>query len=92
LKQFAIDLVKIDKFLINNIANDETHLNIVASMLDLCKNLNLNVLAEGIENIDQLNRLKEMQCSLGQGYYFFPPLDKIAMEQLLGGGRKEGAT
>jgi diguanylate cyclase (GGDEF)-like protein/PAS domain S-box-containing protein len=86
LKQFAIDLVKIDKFLIKNIANDETHLNIVASMLDLCNNLNLNVLAEGIETVEQLNRLKEMQCGLGQGYYFFPPLDKIAMEQLLGLG------
>jgi PAS domain S-box-containing protein len=91
LKQFAIDLVKIDKFLINNIANDETHLDIVASMLDLCKNLDLNVLAEGIETVEQLNRLKELQCRLGQGYYFSPPLDKIAMEQLLGGGEvKQG--
>jgi diguanylate cyclase (GGDEF)-like protein/PAS domain S-box-containing protein len=83
LKQFAIDLVKIDKFLIGNIANDETHHNIVASMLDLCKKLDLDVLAEGIETIDQLKKLKNMQCHLGQGYYLFPPLDKEALEQLL---------
>jgi diguanylate cyclase (GGDEF)-like protein len=83
LNQFAIDLVKIDKFLINNIANDKTHLNIVASMLDLCKKLNLNVLAEGIENADQLKKLKKMKCRLGQGFYFFPPQDKTAMEQLI---------
>ncbi|MFO8085842.1 MAG: EAL domain-containing protein [Desulfobacterales bacterium] len=85
LNQFDIDLVKIDKFLINNIANDKTHLNIVASMLDLCKKLDLDVLAEGIENIEQLKKLKKMQCRLGQGYYFFPPQDKTAMEQLIFG-------
>ena len=83
LKHFAIDLVKIDKFLINNIANDETHLHIVASMLDLCKKLDLGVLAEGIENAEQLKNLKKLHCRLGQGYYFFPPLDKMAIRQML---------
>jgi len=83
LKQFAIDLVKIDKFLINNIANDKTHLHIVASMLALCKKLDLDVLAEGIENAEQLKNLKNLQCRLGQGYYLFPPLDKMAIDQLL---------
>jgi diguanylate cyclase (GGDEF)-like protein/PAS domain S-box-containing protein len=90
LKQFAIDLVKIDKFLIKNIATDETHLDIVASMLNLCKKLDLDVLAEGIENFEQLKRLKNMQCRLGQGYYFFPPLDKIAIEQLLSKQNERG--
>jgi diguanylate cyclase (GGDEF)-like protein/PAS domain S-box-containing protein len=83
LKQFAIDLIKIDKFLISNIATDEIHCNIVASMLDLCKKIDLDVVAEGIENIEQLKKLKKMQCRLGQGYYFFPPLNKIAIDQLL---------
>ena len=83
LKQFAIDLVKIDKFLINNIVKDETHLHIVASMLNLCKKLELDVLAEGIENAEQLKKLKKLHCRLGQGYYFSPPLDKMAIEKML---------
>ena len=83
LNQFAIDLVKIDKLLIDNITVNETNFNIVASMLDLCRKLNLKVMAEGIEASDQLEKLKQMKCGLGQGFYFSPPQDRSATETLL---------
>ncbi len=83
LNQFAIDLVKIDKLLIDNITVNETNFNIVASMLDLCRKLNLKVMAEGIEAADQVEKLRLMNCGLGQGYYFYPPQDKSATESLL---------
>lgn len=83
LNQFSIDLVKIDKVLIHNLAGNQTNFNIVASMLELCRKLNLEAMAEGIEDIGQLEKLKKMNCRLGQGYYFAPPQDKGVIEKLL---------
>jgi EAL domain-containing protein (putative c-di-GMP-specific phosphodiesterase class I) len=46
--------------------------------------------AEGIERAEQLERLLELDCDLGQGYYFAKPLDKDALQQLLDGAAPEG--
>ncbi|MBS3810183.1 MAG: bifunctional diguanylate cyclase/phosphodiesterase, partial [Desulfobacterales bacterium] len=83
LNQFSIDVVKIDKVLIDNINGNNTNLNIVSSMLELCRRLNLNAMAEGIEELDQLEKLKTMNCRFGQGYYFSPPRDKAVIEKLI---------
>lgn len=75
--------MKIDKILINNINGNPTNFNIVASMLDLCEKLDLKAMAEGIEDLGQLEKLTEMKCRFGQGFYFAPPQDKSVIEQLL---------
>lgn len=85
LNQFSIDLVKIDKILIDNINGNLTNYNIVASMLELCAKLNLKAMAEGIEDIDQLEKLQGMNCPFGQGYYFAPPRDRNVIEEMLAG-------
>ncbi|MFW6284589.1 MAG: EAL domain-containing protein, partial [Desulfosalsimonas sp.] len=85
LNQFSIDLVKIDKILIDNINGNLTNYNIVASMLELCAKLNLKAMAEGIEDIDQLEKLRGMNCPFGQGYYFAPPRDRSVIEDMLSG-------
>ncbi len=85
LNQFSIDLVKIDKILIDTITGNITNYNIVASMLELCAKLNLKAMAEGIEDFDQLEKLRGMNCPFGQGFYFAPPRDKVVIEELLGG-------
>ncbi|MFO7860977.1 MAG: EAL domain-containing protein [Desulfosalsimonas sp.] len=85
LNQFSIDLVKIDKILIDNINGNLTNYNIVASMLELCAKLNLKAMAEGIEDIDQLEKLRGMNCPFGQGYYFAPPRDRQVIEDMLAG-------
>jgi EAL domain-containing protein (putative c-di-GMP-specific phosphodiesterase class I) len=89
LNQFPIDIVKIDKILIDNITGNKTNYNIVASMLELCAKLDLKAMAEGIEDISQLEKLRNMNCPFGQGYYFAPPQDRSVIEQILsdGGGR-----
>ena len=83
LNQFDVDLVKIDKLLIDDISNNMTNFNIVASMLELCRKLDLKVMAEGIENEGQLEKLKQMQCWLGQGYYFSTPQDSAVAEAMI---------
>ena len=89
LNQFSIDLVKIDKILIDNINGNLTNYNIVASMLELCAKLNLKAMAEGIEDIDQLEKLQGMNCPFGQGYYFAPPRDRNVIEEMLAGSCQE---
>ncbi|MCF8106847.1 MAG: EAL domain-containing protein, partial [Desulfohalobiaceae bacterium] len=83
LNQFSIDLVKIDKLLTKNITRDKTNFNIVSSMLELCAKLDIKVMAEGIEELQQLDKLKEMKCHLGQGFYFAHPQNRKVIEQML---------
>lgn len=83
LNQFPIDLVKIDKILIDNITGNHTNYNIVASMLELCAKLGLKAMAEGIEDLAQLEKLQGMNCPFGQGYYFAAPQDRNVIEEML---------
>jgi diguanylate cyclase (GGDEF)-like protein/PAS domain S-box-containing protein len=89
LQQFAIDLVKIDKLLVQDIHTNEINYSIVSSMLDLCNKLKLQVMAEGIETNEQLMKLRTMNCALGQGYYFAKPQDGQTVENTLLKGREE---
>jgi EAL domain-containing protein (putative c-di-GMP-specific phosphodiesterase class I) len=52
-------------------------------IIGLAHKLNLRVIAEGIETRSQLERLRTLSCSLGQGYPFSPPVPQGAAEQLL---------
>ena len=92
LNQFDVDLVKIDKLLIDDIAGNMTNFNIVASMLELCRKLDLRVMAEGIEDEIQLEKLKQMQCWLGQGFYFSPPQDSAVAEEMISRQFLKGAV
>lgn len=86
LSRFAIDMVKIDRLLINNITEDKTNYNIVLSMLQLCESLDLAVMAEGIEDWGQLEKLLQMKCRLGQGFYFAPPQEREAIGAFFAAG------
>jgi len=81
LDQFAIDLIKIDKELVQKITTQETSLYIVESMLSLNQRLGIQVVAEGIEEVDQLRFLQQMNCHLGQGFMFSKPMDAADLER-----------
>jgi len=83
LNRFSIDSVKIDKRLIHDTTGNQTSVEVLASMLGLCRKLNFKIVAEGIDNLKQLENLKNMNCQLGQGDYFGPPRDKASIEELL---------
>ena len=53
------------------------------AIIELGKTLDLELVAEGIERNDQLARLKILECELGQGFYFAPPLEPEAAEERL---------
>jgi EAL domain-containing protein (putative c-di-GMP-specific phosphodiesterase class I) len=55
----------------------------VKTIIDMGKNLNCNITAEGVEAKEQVNFLKENNCNIGQGYLFSRPLDAKDFEKLL---------
>lgn len=79
IRHCNIDRIKIDGSIIRDILRDKNCQDIVSSMVYLCKSLNIQVIAEFVENEKQYALLKELGCSEYQGYLFSPPLppDKV---------------
>ena len=75
LRQFPIDILKIDRSFINTITDKSHTPAIVRGLLDLAKTLHLETIAEGIELDVQLARLRQLRCRYGQGFLFARPLD-----------------
>jgi EAL domain-containing protein (putative c-di-GMP-specific phosphodiesterase class I) len=74
LRYLPIDTLKIDKSFVDDIMEDLNTAPIIKTIIDMGTNLNLNIIAEGIENKKQLEFLKENGCDFGQGYFFSRPL------------------
>lgn len=80
LKNLPIDTLKVDKAFVDEVGIDKNNDAIVCSIFALANSLGLNVIAEGIENEQQLKFLVENGCKQGQGYYFCKPLDATEVE------------
>jgi EAL domain-containing protein (putative c-di-GMP-specific phosphodiesterase class I) len=74
LKQLPINQLKIDQFLMRDIAFDDCDAMIVKTIIDMTGKLGVNVLAEGVETEQQFACLKSFQCSAYQGYLFGEPM------------------
>lgn len=74
LKKFPFNKIKIDQSFVKELTNEPEDLAIISAVLTLGKGFNLQVVAEGIETLEQLTLLKELQCEMMQGYYFSHPL------------------
>ena len=80
LKNLPVNQLKIDRSFVNNMSEDATDAMIVRSVIDLAHNLGLNVTAEGVETLTQLDHLANLSCDTIQGYHLTKPLpaDEIA--------------
>jgi len=80
LKHFPIDVLKVDRSFIMDIPDDELEATITTAIVKLAHALNLTVVAEGVENVEQLHFLSALNCDQIQGYLFSPPVpaDKAA--------------
>ncbi|BAL27340.1 bifunctional diguanylate cyclase/phosphodiesterase [Azoarcus sp. KH32C] len=83
IRTFPIHRLKIDREFINDIRNSPDDGVIVASIIALAHNLNMQVLAEGVETIDQLIHLKTAGCDEVQGYFFSRPVPASQARELL---------
>ncbi|WP_019412706.1 bifunctional diguanylate cyclase/phosphodiesterase [Paenisporosarcina sp. TG20] len=82
LRKLPIHTIKIDKSFIEDI-EDPNQQPFIKAIIDLGLNLNLNVVAEGIENEEQLQILVDNKCTIGQGYLFSKPVDATVFEKML---------
>jgi EAL domain-containing protein (putative c-di-GMP-specific phosphodiesterase class I) len=86
LHRFPINCLKVDKLFIASLEEDLDKREIVKAIIGLALNLQMSVVAEGIESASQLEFLQSIDCHAGQGYYFSPPLNSSATSELLRSG------
>ena len=83
LQNMPIDTLKIDKIFVDKIDFNNTDKNIIEYIVYIAKKLNLKTVAEGVENVNQVNYLKKIGCDMLQGYYYSKPVDKGTFLQSL---------
>jgi diguanylate cyclase (GGDEF)-like protein/PAS domain S-box-containing protein len=83
LRHFPVDALKIDRSLISDLLADRGAGSIVDAIVTVAHKMNLQVMAEGIENAKQLERLLALGCDYGQGRFFSKPLAAKDAEQLI---------
>ncbi len=83
LKYLPLDRLKIDRSFVRELRVDTVEAGIVKAIINLGHELDLNVVAEGVETIEQLQFLKSINCDTVQGYLFSRPLSAIDLEPLI---------
>jgi EAL domain-containing protein (putative c-di-GMP-specific phosphodiesterase class I) len=85
IRQFPVDILKVDKSFIDRIDEGEKEFALAAAIIDMAKVLNLRPVAEGVERQQQLDRLLELGCDSAQGYYFAKPGSQSDVEGHIAG-------
>jgi diguanylate cyclase len=88
LKQLPFDILKIDRCFVHNIDRDPTNQAIVAAIVQMANQLNLDIIAEGVETPEELAFLRQQNCREVQGYLFSHPLKASEFEKLLFSNRQ----
>jgi diguanylate cyclase (GGDEF)-like protein len=83
LQKFPVSLLKLDKTFVEPLGPQAATPSLVGEILRMATSLGLETLAEGIEHDEQLDHLRQLGCSLGQGFLFARPLEPEAVEELL---------
>jgi diguanylate cyclase (GGDEF)-like protein/PAS domain S-box-containing protein len=83
LQRFPVDILKIDKAFVDDIGSAGTEPALVRAILALGETLQLQTIAEGIEQSRQLSGLQELGCEMGQGFYFARPVEVVEIDALL---------
>jgi len=83
LRRFALDILKIDRSFVSEMLNNSETQEIVKTILSLGSNLGMEVVAEGVETLEQVNLLKSIGCEYAQGYFFSRPLDSAGTVRTL---------
>ncbi|BCD99277.1 putative bifunctional diguanylate cyclase/phosphodiesterase [Marinagarivorans cellulosilyticus] len=89
LRRFPINKLKIDRSFVNDIDEDGSDSAIAKSIIDLAHNLKLDVLAEGVEHLDQSHWLLSKGCNQVQGFYYSKPLPEAQLLALVNSDRAE---
>jgi EAL domain-containing protein (putative c-di-GMP-specific phosphodiesterase class I) len=84
IRRFPLDILKIDRSFIHDLTNGPAETQaLTTTVLDLARILSLQPIAEGIENAEQLQRLRALGCTLGQGFHLHRPLTPEQLDGVL---------
>lgn len=83
LKSLPIDFLKIDKVFVNNIDKDNKDLKLIRSIINMAHDLNMKVIAEGIETFSQLNYIEKNSCDIVQGYVYSKPIPEDSLDEYI---------
>jgi EAL domain-containing protein (putative c-di-GMP-specific phosphodiesterase class I)/ActR/RegA family two-component response regulator len=87
LKQLPINSLKLDRYFIKNVDNDPEKSAITSALIQMGQNLNLQVIAKGVETEAELDFLRQHKCDAIQGFLFSHPIPTTELEQLLLGSK-----
>ena len=85
LKRLPVDMLKIDKSLVQDVERSSRDLALVRTVLSLGETLGLDMIAEGIESVEQLKALRRIGCQQGQGFHLCAPMSAGELERILPG-------
>ena len=83
LHRFPMDTLKVDRSFVSNMSQAAKNIEIVSTIVMLAHKLGMDVVAEGIETLEEKELLKALNCEYGQGYLFSKPISTAAVSQLL---------
>lgn len=83
LKRLPIDNLKIDRSFVQNLSHSQDDVAITAAIITMARCMRMGVIAEGVEDVDQLDSLLEQGCFMAQGDYLSPPLSSWELVRLL---------
>lgn len=83
LLKLGVDIIKIDKMFVDAIADDRNSGTIIETLVELARNMRMEIVAEGVENFEQVVRLRDLGIRQAQGYVFAPPLPGTSFLRLV---------
>ncbi|MBI5100836.1 MAG: EAL domain-containing protein [Nitrospirae bacterium] len=84
IHRFPVNALKIDRSFIEKMHQDDENMQIVKTIIALAHNLNLDLIAEGLETSEQVLQLKDLNCHYGQGFFLSRPMNAAAIETWMG--------
>ena len=88
LRSYPVDILKIDRSFVAHMDSDPSARAIVQLIIDFAHNVNLKLIAEGVETAGQAEQLKQAHCEFGQGYFFSKAVDAETVDTLLAADRQ----
>ncbi len=81
--KLGVDIIKIDKMFIDSLGHDANSTTIIETLVDLARNMRMDIVAEGVETFEQVAALRDRGIRAAQGYAFAPPLPGASFLRLL---------
>jgi len=83
LHEYPINILKIDRSFVQKMSNDLLSRGLIKSILSLSENMGMKIIAEGVETLEEVQLLRDMNCSIAQGYFFSKPMNESDLISIL---------